>query len=474
MKTYLFYDVETSGLNPAFDQILTFASIRCDEEFNEIERNSVTIQLRPDVVPSPQAFIIHRLVYDDLKSGITEYEAAKKIHTILNKPGTVSLGYNTLKFDDEFLRFLFYRNLLDPYTHQYNKGCSRMDILPLSTLFYIFQPGIINWPQKDGKPSFKLENITRENSLATSGRAHEAMADVEATYNLTKIFASDHEIFNYSIDFFNKHKDDLRINKFKNSIDIKGQPFKLGIMISHQLGFDNKYIALVINIGKSSQYSNQDLWLRLDKENILDCAFNPDESMALIVRKRYGDIPIILPAIDRFYEKLPDKNTKMAENNLKAISQQSDDFLKIVNFHKEFKYPYIPDLDPDAALYQAGFFNKLEKNDMSAFHGADINDKIKMVDQMSSGRVKALAKRIVQRNSPSDLSRFSGSEFSEFKGLMDKIRLPGSESVVKGFKNDTKLNCKDALKELKDTREFALDSEQKEVLNWLQGYIEKM
>ncbi|MCK5541045.1 MAG: exodeoxyribonuclease I [Desulfobacterales bacterium] len=474
MKTYLFYDVETSGLNPAFDQILTFASIRCDKEFNEIERNSVIIQLRPDVVPSPQAFIIHRLSYNDLKAGMLEYDAAKKIHKILNKPGTVSLGYNTLRFDDEFLRFFFYRNLLDPYTHQYGKGCSRMDILPLSTLFYIFNPGIISWPQNNGKTSFKLENISKENSLITSGRAHEAMTDVEATYNLTKIFAKDHKIFNYSIDFFNKLKDDIRINKFKNSFDIKGQPFKLGIMVSHQLGFDNKYMALVINIGKSIKYSNQNLWLRLDKENILDFALNPEESMALVVRKRYGDLPIILPVIDRFYEKLLDKNTKIAENNLKVISKQSDDFFKIINFHKEFKYPYIPDLDPDAALYQAGFFNKHEKNDMSAFHGAVAIDKIKIAEQMTSERIQILAKRIVQRNYPSDLLKFSRSEFTEFNELMNKIRLSESKSVVKGFKNDTKLNCKDALRELKDTLKFTLDNEQKEVLNWLQGYIEKM
>ena len=118
MKTYLFYDIETTGLNPAFDQILTFASIRTDKEFNEIERHSIVIQLRPDIVPSPHAFIVHRLSYDELKAGMSEYEAVKKIHKILNRPGTISLGYNTLRFDDEFLRFAFYRNLLDPYTHQ--------------------------------------------------------------------------------------------------------------------------------------------------------------------------------------------------------------------------------------------------------------------------------------------------------------------------------------------------------------------
>ena len=468
MNTYLFYDVETSGLNPAFDQILTFASIRTDMHLNEIERNSIKIQLRSDLVPSPQAFIIHRLSYEDLKGGLPEYEAVKKIHQIVNTPGTVSLGYNTLRFDDDFLRFSFYRNLLDPYTHQYSKGCSRMDIFPFVTLYYIFCHKIIDWPQNNGKPSFKLEKISEQNSLVASGRAHEAMTDVEATYNLARIFAREHEVFDYSVEFFNKQKDKIRINKFEKSINIKGHMFKLGIMVSHQLGFDNGYMAPVINIGKSTQYSNQNLWLKLDSDNILDFVANPEESMPLIVRKRYGDLPIVLPALDRFYDKIRVKNKEKAETNLKAIANKSDDFFKIVNFHKEFKYPYIPDLDPDAALYQAGFFNKHEKKDMSDFHNADVDGRIKIAEQMSTDRIKTLAKRIIQRNYP--LNSLQASNF-EFDRMMNRIRSSEAEEVVIGYKNDTKLNCKNASKELEEVLKFELDQEQQEICKWLQVYI---
>ena len=474
MKTYLFYDIETTGLNPAFDQILTFASIRTDKEFNEIERHSIVIQLRPDIVPSPYAFIIHRLSYDELKAGMSEYEAVKKIHKILNKPGTISLGYNTLRFDDEFLRFAFYRNLLEPYTHQYNNGCSRMDILPLATLFYVFKHDIIDWPVNNGKPSLKLEKISEKNSLVKSGRAHEAMTDVEATCNLARIFAREHKMFDYTIDFFNKQKDEQRINKIENSIKLKGLPFKLGIMLSHQLGSDVNYMALVINIGKSIKYSNQSLWLRLDKENILDFVLKPEESMNLLVRKRSGDLPIILPPIDRFYNKIMDQNRELSENNLKAIADNSDDFFEIVNFHKEYIYPYIPDLDPDAALYQTGFFNNHEKKEMSDFYGADLSGKIKITEQMKSERIKILAQRIIQRNYLSDPLNASNSGFVEFQGLMDKLRSSESENTVKGFKNDMKLNCKDGLTELDDALKLVLDNEQKDILAWLQGYIEKM
>src|SRR3990167_7228256 len=109
--TYLFYDIETTGLNKCFDQVLQFAAIRTTMDFEEIDRTELRITLRPDVIPHPQAIITHRLGINDLSTGITEYDATQKIHALLNTPGTISVGYNSLGFDDEFLRFSFYRNL---------------------------------------------------------------------------------------------------------------------------------------------------------------------------------------------------------------------------------------------------------------------------------------------------------------------------------------------------------------------------
>ncbi|MGD8667896.1 MAG: exonuclease domain-containing protein, partial [Desulfobacterales bacterium] len=64
-KTYLFYDIETTGLNKAFDQVLQFASIRTDRQLNEIKRFTIKIQLRPDVIPSPAAVMTNRISLKD-------------------------------------------------------------------------------------------------------------------------------------------------------------------------------------------------------------------------------------------------------------------------------------------------------------------------------------------------------------------------------------------------------------------------
>ena len=115
-SSYLFYDIETTGLNKAFDQVLSFAAIRTDPGLNAIERHTITVKLRPDVIPSPGAILTNRIPVSDLSKGLCEFEATEQIHQLMNQAGTISLGYNTLGFDDEFLRFSFHRNLMPPYT----------------------------------------------------------------------------------------------------------------------------------------------------------------------------------------------------------------------------------------------------------------------------------------------------------------------------------------------------------------------
>jgi exodeoxyribonuclease I len=151
-QTYLFYDLETSGLNPAFDQILQFAAIRTDAGFQEISRHDFRIQLRPDIIPAPGALLTTDIsVLTTLATGICEYDAVREIHTLFNEPNTINVGYNSLSFDDAFLRFTFYRNLLPPYTHQFKDGCKRLDIFPITVLYWLQASPLLNWTTINGK-----------------------------------------------------------------------------------------------------------------------------------------------------------------------------------------------------------------------------------------------------------------------------------------------------------------------------------
>ena len=61
MNTYLFYDLETSGLNPCFDQIYQFAAIRTDMDLNPIEEIEIEVRPTKDIIPSPMAMVTHQL-----------------------------------------------------------------------------------------------------------------------------------------------------------------------------------------------------------------------------------------------------------------------------------------------------------------------------------------------------------------------------------------------------------------------------
>jgi len=481
MKTFLFYDVETSGLNPCFDQVLTFACIRTDLELNEIERQTITICLRKDIVPSPNAFLVHGLTYDKLALGINEYKAALKIHKIVNTPGTISLGYNSLGFDDDFLRFMFYRNLLDPYSHQYANECARMDILPITILFRIFHPESLSWPQIDGKPTLKLDFISRENNFVTSGRAHEALNDVEAVIELSKKMFQQKDIWNYSLDFFNKTRDEVRIHNIDKTLDIQNTRFRVCLMVSASFGSKANYMAPVIHLGQSLAYKNQSLWLRLDLDDILGLDAGLDIKDTFVLRKRPADALIVLPALERFWDKLPEESRNTACKNMEKIHHKR--FFEFIQYHSNYKYPFIPNMDPDAALYQEGFFSFQEKKEINLVHQSLKNlnlglkalnsDKLESIKKIKSSRIKILANRILSRNF-NDTSW--QTEETEYHLYMHRLKSSRQEDQIIGYKNDKKLNCMRALEELKETQKALLNPNQdtKRMLAWLKKYIETL
>ncbi len=470
MQTFLFYDIETSGLNPAFDQVLTFAAIRTDLNLNELDRETVSIRLRKDIVPSPGAFLTHGLTYKELSQGICEYEAAKKIHSLFNTPGTISLGYNSLGFDDEFLRFLFYRNLLDPYSHQYANGCGRMDILPVAVIFRVFHPGDIRWPSVEGRPSMKLELISSENRFETSGRAHEAMSDVEALVALSKCFIRQNQIWNYCLDFFSKARDEVRINTIGTRIKIANHLYPLCLLASASFGPDLNYLAPAIPIGPSSAFKNQSLWLRLDSDDILGLETGIEIEETFVVRKRYGDIPVVLPALDRFKEKLPDRIRATVNRNKTLLDKNQTRLKAYIAYHQAFRYPIVPDVDIDAALYQDGFFSSAEKKESRLVHQALSEGNPSVLNRIESSRVQRLAQRIVHRNFPDITTELTGSDYHQHLK-----RLSGQEGSgpVLGYRGDTKFNKSKAMEELDTIRAGFKkpNPAQSAMLKWLDQYL---
>ncbi len=187
--TLLWYDLETFGRNPRFDRISQFAAVRTDDKFQVLEEPVVLYgKLSPDYLPDPLACLITGITPQEAnEKGLNEAELIRAIDTHLSRPGTCALGYNTIAFDDEFIRNLYYRNFHDPYRREWADRNSRWDILDLARAARDLRPEGIVWPVSDeGKPSVKLELLTKANGLSHN-HAHDALSDVYATIALAKL-----------------------------------------------------------------------------------------------------------------------------------------------------------------------------------------------------------------------------------------------------------------------------------------------
>ena len=188
--TFLWHDYETFGIDTRRDRPAQFASVRTDAQLNEIgEPLMLYCQPSNDYLPDPASCLITGITPQIAwQRGVNEREFANRIEAEMAQPGTISVGYNSIRFDDEITRFMFWRNLMDPYAREWQNQCGRWDLMDVVRMVFALRPEGITWPTKDDgvTPSFKLEDLTRANGLAHEA-AHDALSDVRATIALARL-----------------------------------------------------------------------------------------------------------------------------------------------------------------------------------------------------------------------------------------------------------------------------------------------
>ena len=187
--SFLWHDYETFGRDPRRDWPAQFAGLRTDAALAEIG-DPVVLYCRPptDRLPDPEACLLTGITPQHcVEHGLPENDFATQVLAVLGAPGTVGVGYNSLRFDDEVTRHLFWRNLIEPYGREWQNGCGRWDLLDALRCAYALRPDGIEWPRHDdGRASFKLEHFSAANGLAHES-AHDALSDVRATLALARL-----------------------------------------------------------------------------------------------------------------------------------------------------------------------------------------------------------------------------------------------------------------------------------------------
>jgi exodeoxyribonuclease-1 len=190
--TFAFYDLETTGLSPAFDQPLQFAAILTDDEFREIERVNLRCRIAPHIIPSPWALAVTGVRPAQLLDPAlpTLFEFTQEIGALIDRwSPAIWTGFNSIRFDEEMLRQAFYQNLQpDIFATQFN-GNTRFDLLTALYAVWHRQPDLFEWPvDETGRVRFKLDLIAPLNGFVAH-IAHDALGDVEATIHIARQIA---------------------------------------------------------------------------------------------------------------------------------------------------------------------------------------------------------------------------------------------------------------------------------------------
>lgn len=207
--SFFWYDLETSGLSGRKHRIMQFAGQRTNMQLQPVgEPVNVLIKMTDDTLPDVDSVLITGITPQmTLADGLSEAEFLDMFTREIATPGTIFAGYNTVRFDDEFMRCLHYRNFYDPYEWQWQDGRSRWDLLDMVRMTRALRPEGIQWPfDLHGKPTNRLELLTALNKLEHT-HAHDAQSDVYATIAVAAMIQSKQpKLFEYLLDMRDKKK----------------------------------------------------------------------------------------------------------------------------------------------------------------------------------------------------------------------------------------------------------------------------
>ncbi len=423
--SFLFYDLETFGADPRRTRIAQFAAVRTDAELRQIEEPiSFFVQPADDLLPSPVATLITSVTPQHaLREGVNEAEAFARIAEEMSRPETCTLGWNSLRFDDEFVRHGLFRNFYDPYEREWRGGNSRWDLLDAMRLVHALRPDGIVWPQReDGATSFKLEHLALANGVR-QGDAHEALSDVHATVGLARRFRqAQPRLWQYALK--------LRDKKFAATL-LDTVALTPVLHISQRYPASRLCAAPVLPLARHPRFDNRvivfdlegdaDALLTLDAEGIADRLYTPaadlppgeqriplkevhlNKSPALVAWPHLREEDFARLRIDR-------RATEAAAERLRPFAAELAEKLRqVFAGERAFETP-----DADASVYD-GFITDGDKRRLAEVRATPPGHLDKREFGFKDARLPELLFRYRARNWPQTLSASERVRWDEYR-----------------------------------------------------------
>lgn len=432
-QTFFFYDLETSGLDPRNDRIMQFAGIRTTMELEPIgEPHNVLVKLNDDTLPSPEALMVTGITPQQTQAdGYTEAEFAQLLTDEIFTPDTVAVGFNNIRFDDEFVRYHLWRNFRDPYEWCWKEGRSRWDLLDVVRITRALRPEGITWPVQDGKPTNRLELITKENGI-DHFKAHDALSDVEALIAVTKLIKEKQpQLYKYLFDMRDKNK----IKQLVNLDDKKPFVYTSG---RYDSAYNKTTVAFPLTSGKNGNVVVYDL--RHDPAQFVDLSLEDLKKKFFATwEERKAEGFVALPVKELQYNRAP------AVAPL-GVLEQADGWDKIqleaatVEAHRatllgaphfaenirtlfEGRPEFRRATDPEAQLYE-GFLSDRDRLKIESVRNADERELADYHPEFADDRLPPLLLHYKARNYPRSMSEGEVLEWEKWRGERLTMQLP--------------------------------------------------
>lgn len=394
--TFAFYDLETTGISPAFDQPLQFAAILTDGEFREIERVNLRCRIAPHIIPSPWALAVTgvrpaQLLDPELP---TLFEFTQAIAALIARwsPATWT-GFNSIHFDEEMLRQAFYQNLQpDIFATQFN-GNTRLDILTALYAVWHRQPDLFDWPvDETGRVRFKLDRIAPLNGF-TAHNAHDALGDVEATIHIAR------QIAQRAPDLWSE----LLSNRDKGSVQARLASFQPMALVE-RFGGGTPRATIGCFCGTSASNPNQAAFLDLDAADPAELLVADDATLFAAVDASPKVIRTLSVNKSPALLSVPAPSAEHLQRA--AVIAQAPEFRARVAQALAARFPEDPAAPTPPVEKQifGGFYSHADKTLLAEFQRADWRRRQEIVASLSDARLRQLGRRLVAFHAPELLS----------------------------------------------------------------------
>ena len=454
-KRFVIYDFETTGRNSNWDQIIQVGAILVDSSFNELDRLEIRSSLKPGLIPEPGALLVNNTSPEMLmKSNFTHYYMINEVLKKFNEwSPAVFMGYNSIDFDEEFLRKSLFKTLHNPYFTQLN-GNKRADILGMVRSSSIFFPEVVNYSKNQkGNPVLKLDQIAPLNSI--NHLAHDALGDVLATNEIAKILNQNaYEVWDAGLknasrsDVQNKVKSEL-LFCFNEFFFGRTTPFIATYICDHPIYKWPQCFDLSKDPNDYINMSKNDLGLEMKK------------SPKFIRTIKDNKNPIIF----NYSNYLKIKNNSTTESNVYIeranLIKNNEEFKKTISvllleeYQTKNEFETQEEIQAEESLYKGGFLSNSDKQTMEQFHKSDWIEKLSICDKFVDERLFYFGMRLIYEEAPSILP----------KDIYNNIHSSIANQVM-SMNNEKWNTIPKAYKESDDLKvKYENDNEKLEILN---------